>query len=226
MVSPRYSACWLPGLNDDDADPDEVLASAFEWLDTVPCDEARLVVMNVLAAVHNRPLIATAATRYEVLSPRSRRYVQRDGNAVLAIWPTNATLEYAEGLARNGSLCVIPGSLDDLSHWIVRVSAEHLWGCDDALSQEPVLQHAVRSALDSIVAFDGYNNFLGAGGKENSIRRLRAMIREGDRPDSSALENYVLARGVRSHEGARRLRHWYEGLLAGRRFHDYRRRPI
>ncbi len=52
------------------------------------------------------------------------------------------------------------------------------------------------------------------------------MIGDGHRPDPSAIENYVLARGTRSFKGARRLREWYEGLLQGRRFYDYARRPI
>ena len=44
------------------------------------------------------------------------------GNAVLVIWPVNDALELAESLARGGSLCVIPGTFDDLGHF-----AQHLW---------------------------------------------------------------------------------------------------
>ena len=228
-MTSRCKSYWLPGLGNDDVDPDEVIHSAFAWLRTEPCSGERLVVMNTLGMTENRPSLAQASAPHTVISPRARQRIgaaRRTGNAVLAIWPTHETLELAEGLARDGSLCVIPGSVDDVSHWIQRTSAHALWDVappnDDALR----IDEPVRSVIDSIIAFDGHNNFLGAGGKERAIRRLRIMIGDGHRPDPSALENYVLARGTRSFKGARRLREWYEGLLQGRRFYDYARRPI
>ena len=160
-----------------------------------------------------------------MVSPRTRSHSGRKGNAVLAIWPANGTLELAERLAGNGSLCVIPGSLDDLGHWIRRASPQHLWDADEVPDPAPLLAEAVSSALDSIVSFDGYNEFLGAGGKVQSIRALRAMLGEGHRPDPKVLEEYVLTKGVR-YKGAGRLRNWYEGLLEGRRFNGHDGRPI
>ena len=48
------------------------------------------------------------------------------------------------------------------------------------------------------------------GGRDlAAFRNLRAMISDGNRPDPTDLENYVLTRGVRSYKGARRLREWY-----------------
>ena len=52
------------------------------------------------------------------------------------------------------------------------------------------------------------------------------MISDGNRPDPTDLESYVLTRGVRSYKGARRLREWYQGLLEGRKFRNYGRRLI
>ena len=46
-------------------------------------------------------------------------------------------------------------------------------------------QRKVRSALDYIITFDGHNNFIGAGGKENCIRHLRALVKDGYRPDAA-----------------------------------------
>ncbi len=37
---------------------------------------------------------------------------------------------------------------------------------------------------------------------------------------------YALASGETSHKGARRLREFYEGVLAGKRYRDYGGRPI
>ena len=65
------------------------------------------------------------------------------------------------------------------------------------------------------------------GGRDlAAFRNLRAMISDGNRPDPTDLENYVLTRGVRSYKGARRLREWYQGLLEGRKFRNYGRRLI
>ncbi|MYD27791.1 MAG: hypothetical protein F4X03_02575 [Dehalococcoidia bacterium] len=228
-MTDRYKSYWLPGLDNDDVDPDEVLHSAFVWLETEPYSGERLVVMNTLGMTENRPFLAEASASYTVISPKARRRIgtaSGPGNAVLAIWPAHETLELAEVLARDGSLCVIPGSLDDMSPWIHRTSAHALWDIDSPDDDPLRLDEPVRSALDSIVAFDGHNNFLGAGGKEHAVRKLRAMIADGHRPDPSTLENYVLVHGTRSFRGARRLREWYEGLLQGRRFYDYARRPI
>lgn len=228
-MTDRYKSYWLPGLGNDDADPDEVLHSAFVWLETEPCSGDRLVVTNTLGMTEHTPFLAQASAPYTVISPKARKRIGTvggPGNAVLAIWPAHETLELAEVLARDGALCVIPGSLDDMSPWIHRTSAHTLWDIDLPDDDPLRLDEPVRSALDSIIAFDGNNNFLGAGGKEHAIRRLRTMIRDGHRPDPSALENYVLARGTRSFKGARRLREWYEGLLQGRRFYDYARRLI
>ena len=226
MTSPQYTAYWLPGLNDDSVDPDEVLRSAFEWLQDEPGSGARLIVMDMLQMVNNRPIIAKASARYTVVSPRSQKGVSPIGNAVLSIWPANHTLELAENLARGGSLCVIPGTFDDLGHWIFGASAQNLWNPGEVPGQTPKLEEAVRSVLDSIIYFGSHNDFLGGTDKQMSIRNLRAMISDGNRPDPTDLENYVLTRGVRSYKGARRLREWYEGLLEGRKFRNYGRRLI
>ena len=229
MTTNRCNSYWLPGLDNNDVDPDEVLDSAFGWLRTEPCSGERLVVMNTLRMTENRPFLARASAPYNVVSPRARQRIgaaPRTGNVVLAIWPTHETLELAERLARDGSLCVVPGSLDNVSPWIRRTSAHALWDTGPPTDDTLQLDEPVRSVVDSIIDFDGHNDFLGAGGKEQAIRGLRAMIGNGHRPDPSAIENYVLARGTRSSKGARRLREWYEGLLQGRRFYDYARRPI
>lgn len=225
-MTSRYESYWLPGLGNDDVDPDEVIHSAFSWLREEPCSGERLVVMNAVSMTTNRPSLRQASANYTVTSPRARRRAHRTGNAVLAIWPAHEALELAERLARDGSLCVIPGSQDDLGHWIQRTSAHALWDVAPPNDDPLRLDESVRSVVDSIIAFDGRNNFLGAGGKEVAISRLRTMVGEGHRPDPSAIENYVLARGTGSFKGARRLREWYEGVLQGRRFYDHARRPI
>ena len=36
-MTSRCKSYWLPGLGNDDVDPDEVIHSAFAWLRTEPC---------------------------------------------------------------------------------------------------------------------------------------------------------------------------------------------
>jgi hypothetical protein len=223
----RYAAYWIPGLNDDEVDADDAIELAFRWLRTVGCEGARLVVMNTAGMIGNRRSLRAAAG-FRVVSPQTRNAeLSRRRNAVLAIWPTTRTLDLAEGLALDGSLCVIPGTIDDVRPWMLRTSAKNLWAPHGELEPMPELAEEVRRVLDSIISFDGHNDFIGAGGKETSIARLRALVRDGYRPDAQDLENYVLASGgTRSHKGAQRLREWYQGILDGRRFRDRGGRPI
>ncbi len=82
------------------------------------------------------------------------------------------------------------------------------------------------ASLDAMLAFDGHNGFIGAGGKEDAIRRLNAISRAADRPVPSALEDYLLSSGQTSARGADRARRWYEEILQGKRHRDYRGRII
>ena len=84
--------------------------------------------MNASGMLGSRPSARMAAS-FAFASPRTRNAsISRSGNAVLAIWPVHRTLDFAENLARNGSLCVIPGATDDARAWIARTGAENLWG--------------------------------------------------------------------------------------------------
>lgn len=80
--------------------------------------------------------------------------------------------------------------------------------------------------LDAMLAFDGHNGFIGAGGKEDAISPLGAISRAADRPTPSALESYLLSTGETSAKGADRARRWYEEILQGKRHRDYRGRVI
>lgn len=228
MTEPqRYRAFWVPGLNDDQVDPDEALAVALEWLRIVPCTGVRLIVMNAVKMAENRPILGKAAPRYRFVSPRSSKPpgFYGGGNAILAIWPTKDTLEFAEGGARNGALCVAPGRLYDARPWMSQSGAKNLWNPE--ASPEPLTELPARfqEVLDYLVTLDGNNDFLTT--KDETIRSLRAVMAAGHRPDPEDVENYLLTKqGVRSPKGARRLREWYERLLSGRRLRDYRGRSI
>lgn len=88
------------------------------------------------------------------------------------------------------------------------------------------LNSAVTGTLDSILQFGGHNSFLGGGEKEDAVQDLRAMLADGHRPDPADVEAYARASGETDVEGARRLREFYEKILAGRQLRDYRGRAI
>jgi hypothetical protein len=227
MVTPdRYDAVWVPGL-DTDFDPDQALELALDWLGTVACDGARIIVMFAKNMVGNRPLLTWAAQRYPVVSPRSKsRLPYGRPNSVLAVWPDGQTLELAQRLALDGALCVIPGSLYDVRPWVVRTGATNLADPGGSGEGLPELHPDVTGTLDSVLFFGGHNGFLGGGEKEQVVRRLQDLVRAGHRPDPDAVESYALASGETDHKGARRLREFYAGILAGRKFRDYRGRVI
>lgn len=213
---PRYQAFWI---EDDSRGPGVTgLHIARDWLRGVPTDGDRIIVVNVRSAIRHSRVISDAAARFMVVSPGMRGIRYRRGSAVLALWPHERAFELAERLALDGSLCVVPGVGYDAEPWIVRSRATNLRTKERSFPTDGLPQ-VVTEVLDSIISFDGYNDFLGGGGKDTTISRLRRMVGEGLSPDPVAVENYVRSReGLRSPEGARRLREWYEGILQGKRF--------
>ena len=220
-----FEAFWIPGLNSD-FDPDRALAIGYRWLDEARYGGRPVITLNAASMLGNRPALARAASRYEVISPRTRNQPRGTGNAILAVWPDRKTLDLAETMAHEGGLCVIPNSLDDVSLWISRTGARNLADPDGARAAPMSLNAEVRRVLDSLLSFDGHNGFYGAGGKERAVRDLREMVNEGYRPEPREVEEYAVASRETDHDGAVRLREIYEGVLAGRRFRDSSGRVI
>jgi hypothetical protein len=225
----HYEAVWVPGL-DDEIDPDESLSIAFAWLSKAERSHGGrgVVVIYAKKMVQNRPLLADAATRWEFVSPRSQSHLglPRDGGPVLAIWPPDdRTLELAEQLAFRSALCVVPGSLYDISPWIERTGARCLVegyakGSPTELSKE------VAESLRHMLFFGGHNGFLGGGEKEDAIRVLQEIAQRRDRPSREELEAYLRASGQTDGDGAQRAGKWYAEILAGKKHRDYRGRVI
>ena len=222
-MSETRAAFWIPGPND--LDMDEGLALGYSWLERTAAPGRRVVVLHATKMLNNRPMLGRAS-RYTVVSPRSRGVGYGDAGAVLAIWPNPATLEFAEQLAFGAPVCVIPYT-HDIGWWIAKTSAVNLTAPDAQPTVGlPGLDPAVTAALDSMLGFGGHNSFVGGGEKEDAVRELRAMLAAGHRPPPDALENYLRASGETDIDGARRVRGFYESILAGRTLRDYRGRSI
>jgi hypothetical protein len=112
----------------------------------------------------------------------------------------------------------VPNNRDDITGWIVRSGATNLLDPTSESSSLPELPAKAAEALNRMIGFDGHNGFLGGGTKEIVIRELREMVAAGVRPDPNLLEQHLRASGEVYHDGERRLRGWYEGILAGKRF--------
>lgn len=218
-----YAAYWIPGLDNDAIDPDDALARGFDWLRQAERHHggSGVLVMNAASMRHNRPLLGSAP--WDIVSTRSHR--PYGSGPILAVWPVARTLELAEQLALRTALCVIPGTLFDLSPWIRRTGAKCL---ADGFAVDPgeELSTDVREELDHMLSFDGHNGFLGAGGKEYAIRTLRDISRRDDAPTSEAIEEYLAGSGETNAKGAARAAMWYDEIREGKRHLDYARRPI
>lgn len=221
-IPDRYEAFWIPGP--DQLDMDEGLHLGYRWLETAPYRGERVVVLYAKKMVNNRRTLAEAS-RYHVVSPRARGISHTSAGPVLAIWPNADTLELAQELALDSALCVIPYR-HDITWWITRTGAVNLAEPESQPVTLASLDPAVVATLDSILAFGGHNGFVGGGEKEEAVRELRAMLAVGHRPAPSDLEDYARASGETDVEGARRLRSFYETILAGRQLRDYRGRAI
>jgi hypothetical protein len=224
-VPARYQGFWVPGL-DHDIDRDESLRVGLRWLaDAERTHKATgVIAMYAKSMVQNAPLLGEAARRWEFVSPRSRR--PWGNGPVLAIWPPDSSvLEFAESLALDSAICVVAGHYD-ISAWVTKANATCLVEGFEGDITGPELSRDVTASLDAMLGFDGHNGFIGAGGKEDAIRRLNAISRAADRPVPSALEAYLLSSSQTSAKGADRARRWYEEILQGKRHRDYRGRII
>jgi hypothetical protein len=222
----RYEAFWIPGL-EDDIDRDQGLAYGYQWL----IDAERkyggtgMVVMYAVRMVGNAPLLAEFAARWEFYSLRSRGYGRRSKGPVLAIWPTDRTLEFAEQLALGTALCVIPGTSYDSLPWIRRTGARCLV---EGFSVAPgqTLPDDIGKTLDSLLSFGGHNEFLGGGEKEMTITALRKIAARPDAPSREAVEEYLAGSGQTRSGGVHRAGEWYDEIRRGKRHRDYRGRVI
>lgn len=223
-VPARYDALWVPGL-DHDIDRDESLRIGLRWLASAErkYEAIGVIVIYAKSMVGNAPLLGQAAQRWEFVSPRSRR--PSGLGPVLAMWPNFSVLEFAETMALDSALCVIAGH-HDISPWVRKASATCLVDGYETDLSEPALPPQVIGSLDVMLSFDGHNGFIGAGGKEDAIRKLQSIDRRPDRPGPQAIEDYLLSSGETSADGARRARKWYEEIIAGKRHRDYRGRII
>lgn len=217
-MTDRYEAAWCPGF-DTDFDPDDSLEIAYKWLADA---ERRLggrgiLVMNAALMRRNRPLLASA--HWEIVSPRTRR--PRDVGPVLAVYPSAETLDLAEDLARGSALCVIGGSRFDVAPWIRRTGATCLVE-GFGVTESAVLPAEITESLDHMLFFGGHNGFLGAGEKEDAIRRLHAIARRRDAPTQEAIEEYLHSTGKTAADGVRRAGRWYDEIQQGKRHRDYR----
>lgn len=221
-----YDAFWVPGL-DDDIDQADSLAVAFEWLadEELRRGSPGVIAMFAVKMVSNDPAITHAASRWDLVSPRSHR-PGRGRGPVLCIWPPDdRTLEFAEGLAQGSALCVIPGLLMSIGSWIRRAQATCLL---DGFEAEPIasVPPDIGRTLDGMLFFGGHNGFLGGGEKEDAVRRMREFARRPDAPTRDQLEDYLRGSGKTSGDGAGRAGEWYERIREGRSMRDYRGRRI
>ena len=104
-IPTRYEATWIPGLNTD-FDPDEALALGEAWLRSRQDVRSRVVVMNAKKMMSNSLRLGRLASRFPFVSPQSRE-AGPSPRAVLAVYPTNRTLDLAQELALDGALCEI-----------------------------------------------------------------------------------------------------------------------
>lgn len=219
----NYEAFWVPGLDDNNVDPDDALTVAFQWLRGAERKHGGtgVLVMNAVLMRRNRALLGSAP--WEIVSPRSQR--PRGQGPVLAIWPEARTLELAESLAFGTALCAIAGTLFDISPWIRRTGASCL--AEGFEVAAPVSLHKeTADSLDHMVFFGGHNSFLGGGEKEVAIRTLREIAHRRDAPSREAIEEYLRSTGKTDSDGAERAGKWYDEIRQGKRHRDYAGRII
>ncbi len=224
MTDP-YEAFWVHAPPDDPANYPRGLDVAFDWLAAPGHLGERVVVLYAAKMANNSGL--RRANQFTVVSSRSRNVPFNDDiGAVLAIWPDPKTVEFAEDLAFGSALCVVPNHRHDMGWWIAKTNATNLDDPNATPIALTTITPTVAEALDEIVDYGGHNRFVGSGEKEYAVRVLRALLAQGHEPTPAEVEDYLRASGETNVDGARRLREWWEAILAGRQLRDYRGRSI
>jgi len=214
-----FDAYWLPAF-DSDADPDEIIAAGYRWLQQAEraAGVRGVIAMHAAQMRHNRPILGEAP--WEIVSPRSRGSY-RTGGPVLAIYPPERTLELAERMAAGSALCVIPYLTVDIAGWIERTGASCLVDGFAAPARE-ALAPAAEEELRHVVSFGGHNGFLGGGEKQIAIKAFHRIRWMAGRPSRSGIEDYLRSTGEVDSEAVARAGKWYEEVLAGKRHRNDR----
>lgn len=206
-----YEAFLIPGLKGFDRD--QGLRLGLNWLRSRTFDGVPKIVLNAVKMKGIAPLLFQAAQEFTVVSPRSSGVARR--GPVLAVWPTESTLAFAEELAQGSALCVIPGTIDDLSAWAAGREPTMLEGTQTTPATLEVSEDAER-AFRAIDDFDGHNDFLGAGGKRYAIEHLQELQAAAHLDPDQAFA-WFRTYGQCTYEGAARIRKWAKEILGGTR---------
>ncbi len=219
---PPFDAFWVHAPFDDPNYP-QGLEVAFDWLASAPYTGQRTVVLYAKKMANNSGL--RRVNEFHVVSPKSQRPLSRDVGPVLAVWPDPKTIEFAEELAIDSALCVVPNYRHGTTWWIDKTGAVDLTNPAAEPSGLVPMDSAVTDTLDSIIRFGGHNNFVGGGEKEYAVEDLRALLAAGHRPTAQQIEDYVRSTGEVDVEGAQQLAEW-SAIIDGRQLRDYRGRSI
>lgn len=214
-----FDAFWIPDPETWDVYYPPELGMA--WLRQQPGPRALLV------PTQNNAQFAGSLHGIELLTRRS--WSTGDAASVLVCFPNAELLEIANGyqlqrvcVADNGNLAV--------SAWVERHHARALIPANyDGVPPDrklPDPPRDIREELEHIIAFDAHNSFIGAGGKEASIKALRRINQRHPELEPQMLEAWAYAHPDVTAQGAARLRTWLEEIRDGVRHRDSGRRPI
>jgi hypothetical protein len=135
---------------------------------------------------------------------------------ILAVWPSDETLNLIEEWHNPSALCVVPWRLAAIEKWRLSRRPVDLLGQAEAALEPTISDPVILVAMETVSHFINVNNELVQHeDKAAAVDALRKLHRAGHRLDPTELEVWALADGW-GPRGAARLREFAEKISQGR----------
>lgn len=215
----EYEAFFLPGP--DEMNPDDAIRLALRWLVSQPGEP--LILFHAKKMIQNNNLVADGARQYRipVEAPRTLRWSDWRGGAILAPWASDDVLRFIDDdlAGKAKAVCVVGWISGAHDRWIAARGAGDLRGGvavqpNEEIISDPVVRIALDHASDAI----NHNNALvQTEDKAYVVLTLQELVRGGHGFDIDEVVTYAMATGWTGEE-VKRLEDYGKRVLSGRRF--------
>lgn len=166
----------------------------------------------------------------KVVTPRSRYARGGRQESVLVCFALDPRLIAIAEDMRPSRLCVTDYGSDAVRAWADKHNPIELvpewWEGDLDERESFAMPPDVADEISHVIAFDGHNQFIGAGGKSNAVRALRRINDRHPGLDSAEFTAWLLTLDGVQPPGAKRLGKWFEEVQRGVNHRDHGGGPI
>jgi hypothetical protein len=209
----------------DHIDRDDGLLLALSWLEDQAKSGGVLIVVPVQQSLTYAPILERVTARFPVTTERTLRNASISGRAVLAIWPSQKSLEDISR-DRPRSMCVVQWVPEQTNDWLKAQRARDLSGTAPALGDASVSDPIVLAALEDMAGSVNPGNVLvQTNDREHAILTLRLLHDRAHEIDPDELYRWAISIGWEG-KGATNLKKLAAEVLAGVKHRIRERQPF